>query len=77
MKFSVFMITMGRGRLSDRQVYDDALADVRIAEHLGFDSFMFAEHHFNADFCMAIWKSSGMTVAADNSLAIFPAALAR
>jgi len=53
MKFSVFMITMGRGRLSDRQVYDDALADVRIAEHLGFDSFMFAEHHFNADFCMS------------------------
>ncbi|MGH7906606.1 MAG: LLM class flavin-dependent oxidoreductase [Candidatus Binataceae bacterium] len=53
MKFSIFMISMGRGRTSDRQALEDALADARMADHLGFDAFWFAEHHFNGDFCMS------------------------
>jgi alkanesulfonate monooxygenase SsuD/methylene tetrahydromethanopterin reductase-like flavin-dependent oxidoreductase (luciferase family) len=53
MRFSVFMISMGTGRSSDRQVYDDALADARLADRLGFEAFWFAEHHFNGDFCMS------------------------
>jgi alkanesulfonate monooxygenase SsuD/methylene tetrahydromethanopterin reductase-like flavin-dependent oxidoreductase (luciferase family) len=47
------MISMGEGRSSDRQVYEDALADARLADRLGFEAFWFAEHHFNGDFCMS------------------------
>ena len=32
MRFSVFHIAMGRGRTSDRQVYDDLLSDIVLAE---------------------------------------------
>jgi len=53
MRFSIFMISMGSGRASDRQVYEDALADARLADRLGFEAFWFAEHHFNGDFCMS------------------------
>lgn len=31
--------------ISDRQCIEDALADVRLADELGFDSFGFGEHH--------------------------------
>jgi alkanesulfonate monooxygenase SsuD/methylene tetrahydromethanopterin reductase-like flavin-dependent oxidoreductase (luciferase family) len=53
MKFSVFHIAMGRGRQSDRQVYDDLLSDVQLAEAVGFDVFWLAEHHFNPDFSLS------------------------
>ena len=53
MKFSVFHIAMGRGRTSDRQVYDDLLADISLAERLPFDVFWLAEHHFNSNFSMS------------------------
>lgn len=53
MQFSMFHIAMGAGRRSDRQVYEDLMADVRLAEELGFDVFFLAEHHFKSDFCMS------------------------
>ena len=53
MRFSIFHIAMGHGRSSDRQVYDDLLSDVALAERLPFDTFWMAEHHFNSDFNMS------------------------
>jgi alkanesulfonate monooxygenase SsuD/methylene tetrahydromethanopterin reductase-like flavin-dependent oxidoreductase (luciferase family) len=53
MQFSVFHIAMGKGRQSDRQVYDDFLSDITLAEQLGFDTFWLAEHHFNSNFSMS------------------------
>lgn len=53
MRFSVFHIAMGRGRTSDRQVYDDLLSDIVLAEKVGFDTFWLAEHHFNDAFSLS------------------------
>ncbi len=53
MQFSIFHIAMGRGRTSDRQVYEDFVSDVVLAEKLPFDTFWMAEHHFKADFSMS------------------------
>ena len=53
MQFSIFHITMGRGRTSDRQVYDDFLSDVALAERLPYHTFWLAEHHFDSNFCMS------------------------
>ncbi|MBS1886194.1 MAG: LLM class flavin-dependent oxidoreductase [Actinobacteria bacterium] len=52
MDFSVFMIAMGKGR-TDAETYADVLSDVRLAEELGFDTFWFAEHHFNREFSLS------------------------
>jgi len=51
--FSVFMIAMGRGRRSDREIFEYVMADVALAEELGFNAVWFAEHHFRADFSLS------------------------
>jgi len=53
MQFSVFHIAMGRGRTSDRQVYEDFISDISLAERLNFHTFWLAEHHFNANFSLS------------------------
>lgn len=53
MRFGYFNITMGKGRTSQRQIYEDFLSDAALAEELNFDAVWLAEHHFNADFCLS------------------------
>lgn len=53
MRFGYFNITMGKGRVSERQIYEDFLSDAALAEELNFDAVWLAEHHFNADFCLS------------------------
>ena len=66
MKFSIFMIAMGKGRSSDAEIYDHILSDVALAEEVGFDGFWFAEHHFRADFSLS--PSPNLLVAAASTI---------
>lgn len=52
MKFGVFLIAPGRYSPSPRQTYAEVLAEVELAETLGFDSVWFAEHHFDPHFSL-------------------------
>lgn len=53
MRFSIFLIAMGKHRKSNRDVYEQMMRDVQMAEDLDFDTVWFAEHHFREEFSLS------------------------
>ena len=47
MKFGIMNLFPSAGENEDHQVLHDTLEEIRIADHLGFDSVWQAEHHFS------------------------------
>ena len=47
MKFGIFLLMQSPDMLSSSQVYNNALEQARLADELGFDYVVLAEHHFS------------------------------
>ena len=64
MKFGIMNLFPGMEKVSDYEVFHNTLAEIQLADELGFDSVWLAEHHFSRYGILGSPLTFGMAIAA-------------